>query len=128
MPESVDDILEIDGFGLVMAESVADYFGNEKTKELIESLKSSGVNMNSLSVVEDERFKGMTFVLTGTLSTLKRSEASAIIESFGGKTSSSVSKKTTYVLAGEEAGSKLDKANALGIQIINENEFMEMIK
>ena len=84
--------------------------------------------MNSLSVVEDERFKGMTFVLTGTLPTLKRSEASAIIESFGGKTSSSVSKKTTYVLAGEEAGSKLDKANALGIQIINENEFMEMIK
>ena len=128
MTASVDDILEIDGFGLVMAESVADYFGNEKTKELIESLKSSGVNMNSLSVVEDERFKGMTFVLTGTLPTLKRSEASAIIESFGGKTSSSVSKKTTYVLAGEEAGSKLDKANALGIQIINENEFMEMIK
>lgn len=128
MTASVDDILEIDGFGLVMAESVADYFGNEKTKELIESLKSSGVNMNSLSVVEDERFRGMTFVLTGTLPTLKRSEASAIIESFGGKTSSSVSKKTTYVLAGEEAGSKLDKANALGIQIINENEFMEMIK
>lgn len=128
MTASVDDILEIEGFGLIMAESVADYFSNEKTKELIESLKSSGVNMNSLSVVEDERFKGMTFVLTGTLPTLKRSEASAIIESFGGKTSSSVSKKTTYVLAGEEAGSKLDKANALGIQIINENEFMEMIK
>lgn len=128
MNASVDDILEIDGFGLVMAESIADYFSNEKTKELIENLKSSGVNMNSLSVVEDERFKGMTFVLTGTLPTLKRSEASEIIESFGGKTSSSVSKKTTYVLAGEEAGSKLDKANALGIQIINENEFMEMTK
>jgi len=81
-----------------------------------------------LSSVQDERFKGMTFVLTGTLPTLKRAEASAIIESFGGKTSSGVSKKTTYVLAGEEAGSKLDKAAALGITIINENEFTEMIK
>lgn len=125
---SADDILEIDGFGAVMAESVVDYFRNEKSKALIESLKASGVNMNSLSVVKDERFKGMTFVLTGTLPTLKRAEASAIIESFGGKTSSSVSKKTTYVLAGDEAGSKLDKATALGVTILNENEFTEMIK
>lgn len=125
---SVDEILEIDGFGTIMAESVADYFKNEKSKELIASLKESGVNMNSLSVVKDERFKGMTFVLTGTLPSLKRSEAASIIESLGGKTSSSVSKKTTYVLAGEEAGSKLDKANSLGITVINENEFMEMIK
>lgn len=125
---SVDEILEIDGFGTIMAESIADYFKNEKSKELIASLKESGVNMKSLSVVKDERFKGMTFVLTGTLPSLKRSEAASIIESFGGKTSSSVSKKTTYVLAGEEAGSKLDKANSLGITVINENEFMEMIK
>ncbi len=125
---SVDEILEIDGFGTIMAESIADYFKNEKSKELIASLKESGVNMKSLSVIKDERFKGMTFVLTGTLSSLKRSEAASIIESFGGKTSSSVSKKTTYVLAGEEAGSKLDKANSLGIAVINENEFMEMIK
>lgn len=124
----VDDILEIDGFGRIMAESVVDYFSYEKSKELIEHLKNSGVNMNSMAVVKDVRFKGMTFVLTGTLPTLKRSEAAEIIESFGGKASSSVSKKTTYVLAGEEAGSKLDKANALGITVINENEFMEMIK
>lgn len=128
MNADVDDILQIDGFGKIMAESVVDYFSSDKTKELIESLENSGVNMKSLTVVEDNRFNGMTFVLTGTLPTLKRSEASAIIESFGGKTSSSVSKKTTYVLAGEEAGSKLDKANALGIKIINENEFMEMTK
>ncbi|MDE6470608.1 MAG: NAD-dependent DNA ligase LigA, partial [Eubacterium sp.] len=73
-------------------------------------------------------FAGMTFVLTGTLPTLKRNEASKIIEGFGGKTSSSVSKKTTYVLAGEEAGSKLDKANALGIEIIDEETFMGMTK
>jgi len=125
---SVDEILEIDGFGRIMAESIADYFKNEKSKELIASLKESGVNMNSLSVVKDERFKGMTFVLTGTLPSLKRSEAASVIESFGGKTSSSVSKKTTYVLAGEEAGSKLDKANSLGITVIDENKFMDMIK
>lgn len=84
--------------------------------------------MNSTSEIKDERFSGMTFVLTGTLPTLKRNEASKIIESFGGKTSSSVSKKTTYVLAGEEAGSKLDKANALGIEVIDEETFMGMIR
>ena len=71
---------------------------------------------------------GMTFVLTGTLPTLKRSEAAAMIESFGGKASGSVSKKTSYVLAGEAAGSKLDKANALGIPVIDEAQFMEMVK
>ena len=128
MEASAEKILEIDGFGAVMAESVVDFFKNKKSRALIESLAQSGVNMESQSVVNDTRFKGMTFVLTGTLPTLKRSEASKIIESFGGKTSSSVSKKTTYVLAGEEAGSKLDKANALGIRIISEEEFMDMIK
>ena len=76
----------------------------------------------------DNRFEGKTFVLTGTLPTLSRNEASDIIEKFGGKTSSSVSKKTDYVLAGEEAGSKLTKAKDLGVKIIDENEFMEMIK
>lgn len=128
MEASAEKILEIDGFGAVMAESVVDFFKNEKSCALIESLAQSGVNMESQSVVNDTRFEGMTFVLTGTLPTLKRSEASKIIESFGGKTSSSVSKKTTYVLAGEEAGSKLDKANALGIRVISEDEFMDMIK
>lgn len=128
MNASVDEILEIDGFGQIMAESVVNYFSTPSGKELIEGLKKCGVNTNSTNVVEDDRFSGMTFVLTGTLPTLKRSEASKIIESFGGKTSSSVSKKTTYVLAGEEAGSKLDKANSLGIKIIDENEFMGMIK
>lgn len=128
MEAKAEKILEIDGFGDVMAESVADFFKNEKSRALIESLAKSGVNMESKSVVKDTRFEGITFVLTGTLPTLKRSDASKIIESFGGKTSSSVSKKTTYVLAGEEAGSKLDKANALGIQVISEEEFMEMIQ
>jgi len=84
--------------------------------------------MKSLKEVVDNRFQGKTFVLTGTLPTYSRNEASAIIESFGGKTSSSVSKKTDYVLAGEEAGSKLDKANKLGVTVISEAEFNEMIK
>ena len=128
MNASVDDILQIDGFGKIMAESVVEFFSSDSTKELITKLKEAGVNMKSTNVVEDTRFSGMTFVLTGTLPTLKRAEASKIIESFGGKTSSSVSKKTTYVLAGEEAGSKLDKANKLGVQIISEEEFKEMIK
>lgn len=128
MNASVDDILQIDGFGKIMAESVVEFFSSDSTKELIAKLKEAGVNMKSTNVVEDTRFSGMTFVLTGTLPTLKRAQASKIIESFGGKTSSSVSKKTTYVLAGEEAGSKLDKANKLGVQVISEEEFKEMIK
>ncbi len=128
MNADAEEILSIDGYGQVMAESVVKYFSNPSSKELIEKLKACGVNMLSETEIKDERFKDMTFVLTGTLPTLKRSEASKIIESFGGKTSSSVSKKTTFVLAGEEAGSKLDKANKLGIQIIDENEFMGMIK
>lgn len=128
MNASVDDILQIDGFGKIMAESVVEFFSSDSTKELIAKLKEARVNMKSTNVVEDTRFSGMTFVLTGTLPTLKRAEASKIIESFGGKTSSSVSKKTTYVLAGEEAGSKLDKANKLGVQVISEEEFKEMIK
>ena len=85
-------------------------------------------DMDRKTKVEDHRFAGMTFVLTGTLPTLKRSEAAAMIESFGGKASGSVSKKTSYVLAGEAAGSKLDKANALGIPVIDEAQFMEMVK
>ncbi len=125
---SVEDILNIEGFGLIMAEAVVDFFSNESARQLIDELKAAGVNMNSKSVVKDNRFEGMTFVLTGTLEHYKRSEASKIIESFGGKTSSSVSKKTSYVLSGEASGSKLDKANALGVPVINEAEFEEMIK
>ena len=128
MSADVDDILEIEGFGATMAESIVDYFSKPEAEELINKLREAGVNMQSLSTVVDNRFEGMTFVLTGTLSTMKRSEASKLIESYGGKTSSSVSKKTTYVLAGEEAGSKLDKANALGVEVISEERFLEMIK
>lgn len=128
MNAEVDDILKIDGFGDVMAQAVYDYFHSQGVVELIAELKEAGVNTESKTVIKDNRFEGKTFVLTGTLPNLKRSEASKIIESFGGKTSSSVSKKTDFVLSGEASGSKLDKANALGIRVIDENEFMEMIK
>lgn len=128
MNASVDEILEIDGFGSVMAESIVNFFSKDGAKELIEQLKSVGVNMRSKTVIKDNRFEGKTFVLTGTLPTYKRSEAAKIIESFGGKTASSVSKKTTYVLSGESSGSKLDKARALGIDVIDETMFNEMIK
>lgn len=125
---SKEEILNIEGFGEIMADSVVDFFSLEQTKQMIEELKSFGLNMESQREIKDNRFEGMTFVLTGTLSTYGRKEAQEIIESYGGKTSSSVSKKTTYVLAGEAAGSKLQKATDLGITIINEEQFAEMIK
>ncbi len=125
---SKDDILTIEGFGEIMADSVVDYFALPQTKQMVEELKSFGLNMESQHEIKDNRFEGMTFVLTGTLSTYGRKEAQEIIESYGGKASSSVSKKTTYVLAGESAGSKLQKATDLGITIINEEQFAEMIK
>lgn len=121
------DFEAIDGFGAVLAKSAYEFFFLGETRAMIERLKACGVNMKSLKEVKDNRFAGMTFVLTGTLPTYSRNEASEIIESFGGKTSSSVSKKTTYVLAGEDAGSKLDKANKLGVTVIDENQFNQMI-
>ncbi len=122
------EIAEIDGFGQVMADSVTEFFSHPESRELIEKLRLSGVNMTGEKTVKENRFDGKIFVLTGTLTSFKRSEASKIIESLGGKTSSSVSKKTDYVLAGEDAGSKLQKATDLGITIISEAEFAEMIK
>lgn len=128
MNASFDEIMTIDGFGAIMAKSVVEYFNMPESIELIDKLMAAGLNMKSLKEVKDMRFAGKTFVLTGTLPTYKRSEAAEIIESFGGKTASSVSKKTDFVLAGEEAGSKLQKANDLGIKVISEDEFREMIK
>ena len=128
MNASLEDIMTIDGFGEIMAKSVADYFNMPESVELVDRLMAAGLNMKSLKEVKDMRFAGKTFVLTGTLPTYSRNEASAIIESFGGKTASSVSKKTDYVLAGEEAGSKLTKAQSLGITILSEDDFNNLIK
>lgn len=126
---TAEEISEIDGFGEVMSENVAEAFSNPDFIKLINALREKGVEMEyTPKASNDSRFSGMTFVLTGTLPTLKRDEAKAIIESFGGKASGAVSKKTTYVLAGEEAGSKLTKAEELGLTIIDEKEFLEMIK
>ncbi|MBR6567083.1 MAG: NAD-dependent DNA ligase LigA [Clostridia bacterium] len=125
---STEEIASIEGFGQIMAESVTDFFSHQESRDLIERLKELGVNMESQKEIVDMRFEGKTFVLTGTLSLYTRSEATEIIESFGGKASSSVSKKTTYVLAGEDAGSKLKKANDLGVTVISEEEFKAMIE
>ena len=128
MQADSDEISAIDGFGRIMADSVCEYFSLDSTKELINRLRELGVKMPAAEKrATDSKFSGKTFVLTGTLPTMKRSEASKIIESLGGKTSSSVSKKTDYVLAGEEAGSKLTKAQSLGITVITEEEFLEMV-
>lgn len=124
---SLDEIEAIDGFGKIMAESVKMYFSLDQSKELINRLKAHGVNMVSFNKKKDTLFNGMTFVLTGSLSSYTRKEASEIIEKLGGKVSSSVSKKTTYVLAGEDAGSKLDKAKNLNVKILNEQDFDFMI-
>lgn len=129
MNAKVADFETIDGFGEVMALSIENYFSLDSTKELISDLKSLGLKMKSSAPKSGGGiFSGKTFVLTGTLPTMKRSEASKIIEENGGKTSSSVSKKTSYVLAGEEAGSKLTKAQSLGITIITEDEFKAMLE
>lgn len=128
MSASAEEIAEIDGFGDVMAQSVHSAFKEEHLTALVKRLEACGVNTKYEKMQVDNRFEGMTFVLTGTLSTMKRSEAKEIVEKFGGKASSSVSKKTTYVLAGEEAGSKLTKAQELGIPVITEEQFLEMTK
>ncbi len=127
---SVESLCLVEDMGEVRAQKVYDFFQQEQTRDLIQRLKKSGVNMESLEDGEmvDDRFAGKTFVLTGTLEKYTRDEAKKIIENFGGKASGSVSKKTDYVLAGEEAGSKLTKAQGLGVTIISEEEFQEMIK
>ena len=124
-----EDFARIDGFGSIMAESVENYFALESTRELIAQLKELGLEMKpSPQKQSGGKLEGKTFVLTGTLPTMKRSEAAKLIEAHGGKTSSSVSKKTAYVVAGEEAGSKLTKAQTLGIPVLSEEELLQMIQ
>ena len=125
---SVEDIIKIDGFGEIGAQSVVRYFANENVKNIIARLEEKGVNTIFVSTVESDVLKGKTIVVTGTLPTLSRDGAEKLITDNGGKAASSVSKKTSYVLAGEKAGSKLDKANQLGIPVITEEDFLNMIK
>ena len=124
-----EELIEIDDMGEIMAQSVFEFFNQTQTKDLIEKFKLYGINMQVEENAEtDNRFEGKIFVLTGGLENFSRKEAEEIIEKLGGKTSSSVSKKTTYVLAGEDSGSKLLKAQKLGIEIISEQDFINMIK
>lgn len=123
-----EEFTAIPDIGGITAGFIINWFSNPQSIDLIEKLRKAGVSFSSKEEKKDSRFAGISFVLTGTLDHFTRDEASAIIESFGGKTSSSVSKKTGYVLAGENAGSKLTKAENLGIRIITETEFEEMIK
>lgn len=123
-----EQLVGIEGFGLVMAKSVLDFFAKEGTADLIARLKAAGVNMAYTGEVKTDKLLGLTIVVTGTLPSLSRDEAEALITKNGGKAAGSVSKKTAYVLAGEAAGSKLAKAQALGVPVISEAEFRQMIE
>ena len=126
---SIENLSLVEEIGPIVANSIKEFFEQQQTKDLISRLKQAGVNTERLKDEnEDDRFAGKTFVLTGSLEKYSREEASNLIEKFGGKTSSSVSKKTSYVLAGEDAGSKLTKAQSLGVTIISEADFEEMCK
>ena len=122
-----EDISQIDGIGDIIAKSIVSYFKIPQNIELIENLKNCGINMEFKDNVIDNKLSGKSFVLTGTLQKYTRTEASKLIESLGGTVTSSVSKKTSYVLAGSEPGSKADKAKKLGVDIISEEEFENMI-
>lgn len=123
---TLEQLTALDGFGEVVAQNIVSFFLEERNRVQIERLAKAGINMESTKVKAGDTFEGKTFVLTGTLPTLKRNEAKELIESLGGKVSSSVSKKTDYVVAGEEAGSKLTKANELGITILTEEQLLQM--
>lgn len=128
MKANVEELSEIEDVGEITAKSIYNFFRQEQTVDLIQRLKEANVNMKNMQEeLNDTRFAGLTFVLTGSLENYTREQAGEIIEKFGGKVSSSVSKKTSYVLAGEEAGSKLTKAQNLGITILSEQEFTKLI-
>ena len=123
-----EELALIDDIGPIVANSIREFFLQDQTIDLINKLKEAGVNMEHEEEMIDNRFDGKIFVLTGSLENYTRKEAGDLIEKFGGKVSGSVSKKTDYLLAGEDAGSKLIKAQGLGITILTENEFSDMIK
>ena len=128
MEATEEELTRVPDIGGITAGFIRNWFGNPQSLDLIERLRKAGVDFRSHEEKKDDRFAGMTFVLTGALSTFTRDEASAIIESYGGKASGSVSKKTNYVVAGENAGSKLTKAQSLGIPVLSEEEFAAMIQ
>ena len=128
MNASLEELTEVPDVGGITAENIVQWFSQEQSRHMIERLRDAGVNFESKRVISDARFAGMTFVLTGALSKLTREEATEKIELLGGKASGSVSRKTTYVVVGENAGSKERKARELGIPILSEDDFLEMIQ
>ena len=125
---TVEELTQINDVGAITARSIVDYLSQPQSRDLIARLKAAGVNMVSTAAVVDQRFAGMTFVLTGTLTRYDRKNAQELIEARGGKAVGSVSKRTTYVVAGEAAGSKLKKAQELNIPILTENDFARMLE
>ena len=125
---TLEQLANVEGVGEIIAKTIYEFFRDENNLKLIDELKDLGINPQAKAKAKSDKLAGMTFVLTGTLQNMTRDEASEIIKSHGGKTSSSVSKKTSYVLAGENAGSKLDKALSLGVIILTEDDFLGMIK
>ena len=128
MNASLEELTEVPDVGGITAENIVQWFSQEQSRHMIERLRDAGVNFESKRVISDARFAGMTFVLTGALSKFTREEATEKIELLGGKASGSVSRKTTYVVVGENAGSKERKARELGIPILSEDDFLEMIQ
>jgi DNA ligase (NAD+) len=127
--QATEEVLtEVPDVGAVTAKSIADWFSQPQSRSMVEKLRAAGVNFESKRVITDARFAGMTFVLTGALTKFTRDEATEKIELLGGKASGSVSKKTTYVVVGENAGSKERKARELGIPILSEDDFLNMIQ
>jgi DNA ligase (NAD+) len=127
MNATEEELTAVPDVGGVTAAYIADWFHQTQSKHMVERLRQAGVNFESKRVVTDTRFSGMTFVLTGALTKFTRDEATERIEHFGGKAAGSVSKKTTYVVVGENAGSKERKARELGIPILSEDQFLDMI-
>ena len=125
---TLEELTAVDDIGAITAQSILDWMSSEQSGHLMDRLNQAGVNMNAADQGNDRRFEGMTFVLTGGLEQFTRDEASAMIEERGGKSSGSVSKKTTYVVAGEGAGSKLRKAQELGIPVLTETEFLALLQ
>ncbi len=128
MAASLDDLERVNDVGPRVAAAVREFFDEAQNRELVKQLRAAGLTFTAEKRKRSSELEGLTFVLTGTLPTLSREEAKEKIEAAGGKVSGSVSKKTNYVVAGEEAGSKLDKAQQLSIPILDENGLLELLK
>jgi DNA ligase (NAD+) len=128
MTASLEELTQVSDVGEITARNIFDWFRQDQSRHMVERLRQAGVNFESKRVISDARFSGKTFVLTGALSKFTREEATEKIELLGGKAAGSVSKKTSFVVVGENAGSKERKARELGIPILSEDDFLEMIQ